>query len=86
MKARNRIKPLLTLCCALLLVAAGVFGTLAYLTGTDTVNNTFTVGNVKITLDEAKVTTGGYQQQGAAQGQQGFDAVPCFHGFSSCIK
>ena len=43
MKARNRIKPLLTLCCALLLVAAGVFGTLAYLTGTDTVNNTFTV-------------------------------------------
>ena len=30
--------------------------------------------------------TGGYQQQGAAQGQQGFDAVPCFHGFSSCIK
>ena len=53
MKARNRIKPLLTLCCALLLVAAGVFGTLAYLTGTDTVNNTFTVGNVKITLDEA---------------------------------
>ena len=29
MKARNRIKPLLTLCCALLLVAAGVFGTLA---------------------------------------------------------
>ena len=49
MKARNRIKPLLTLCCALLLVAAGVFGTLAYLTGTDTVNNTFTVGNVKIT-------------------------------------
>ena len=59
MKARNRIKPLLTLCCALLLVAAGVFGTLAYLTGTDTVNNTFTVGNVKITLDEAKVTTDG---------------------------
>ena len=43
MNARNRIKPLLTLCCALLLVAAGVFGTLAYLTGTDTVNNTFTV-------------------------------------------
>lgn len=65
MKARNRIKPLLTLCCALLLVAAGVFGTLAYLTGTDTVNNTFTVGNVKITLDEAKVTTGGTPVEGA---------------------
>ena len=65
MKARNRIKPLLTLCCALLLVAAGVFGTLAYLTGTDTVNNTFTVGNVKITLDEAKVNTDGTPVMGA---------------------
>lgn len=65
MKARNRIKPLLTLCCALLLVAAGVFGTLAYLTGADTVNNTFTVGNVKITLDEAKVTTDGTPVEGA---------------------
>ncbi|MBD8987688.1 MAG: hypothetical protein EGR01_01540 [Clostridiales bacterium] len=65
MKARNRIKPLLTLCCALLLVAAGVFGTLAYLTGTDTVNNTFTVGNVQITLDEAKVTTDGTPVEGA---------------------
>ena len=65
MKARNRIKPLLTLCCALLLVAAGVFGTLAYLTGTDTVNNTFTVGNVKITLDEARGTTEGTPVEGA---------------------
>ena len=65
MKARNRIKPLLPLCCALLLVAAGVFGTLAYLTGTDTVNNTFTVGNVKIALDEAKVTTDGTPVEGA---------------------
>ena len=38
MKARNRIKPLLTLCCALLLVAAGVFGTLA--------SSTVTVGSL----------------------------------------
>ena len=69
MKARNRIKPLLTLCCALLLVAAGVFGTLAYLTGTDTVNNTFTVGNVQITLDEAKVNTDGTPVAGAGRVQ-----------------
>ena len=65
MKARNRIKPLLTLCCALLLVAAGVFGTLAYLTGTDTLNHPFTAGNVKITLDEAKVNTDGTPVVGA---------------------
>lgn len=41
---------------AVLLVAASVMGTLAYLTSTDTVKNTFTVGKVAITLDEAKVT------------------------------
>lgn len=41
---------------AVLLVAASVMGTLAYLTSTDTVKNTFTVGKVNITLDEAKVT------------------------------
>ena len=64
MKARNRIKPLLTLCCALLLVAAGVFGTLAYLTGTDTVNNTFTVGNVKIDLIESKFHREGNDNSG----------------------
>lgn len=41
---------------AVLLVAASVMGTLAYLTSTDAVENTFTVGKVAITLDEAKVT------------------------------
>lgn len=41
---------------AVLLVAASVMGTLAYLTSNDTVKNTFTVGKVAITLDEAKVT------------------------------
>ena len=40
---------------AVLLVAATVFTTVAYLTSTDAVTNTFTVGNVAITLDEAKV-------------------------------
>lgn len=41
--------------CALLLVVGSVVGTLAYLTSTATVTNTFTVGKVAITLDEAKV-------------------------------
>lgn len=52
-------KALLTLACALLLVVASVMGTLAYLTDTDTVNNTFTVGKVDIKLDEAKVNDDG---------------------------
>lgn len=37
------------------LMAASVFGTMAYLTDTEAVTNTFTVGKVQITLDEAKV-------------------------------
>lgn len=44
---------------AVLLVAASVMGTLAYLTSTDTVKNTFTVGKVAIKLDEAKANTDG---------------------------
>lgn len=48
-------KALLFTLCAVLLVGATVMGTLAYLTSTQTVTNTFTVGKVAITLDEAKV-------------------------------
>lgn len=52
-------KVLLTLACAVLLVAASVMGTLAYLTDHDSVNNTFTVGQVHIKLDEAKANEDG---------------------------
>ena len=51
----KKSKAILMALCAVLLVAASVMGTLAYLTSTDTVTNTFTVGNVKITLDELDV-------------------------------
>ena len=46
-------KTILTALCAILLVAASVMGTLAYLTDTESVTNTFTVGKVYIELDEA---------------------------------
>ena len=48
----------LTLCAAAL-VGASVMGTMAYLTDNDEVTNTFTVGNVDITLNEAKVDVNG---------------------------
>lgn len=49
-------KALMLILCAALLVSATVMGTLAYLTSqTEVVTNTFTVGNVKITLDETDV-------------------------------
>ena len=49
-------KALLALVCAVALVFGSVFATYAYLTSTTgVVTNTFTVGNVTITLDEAAV-------------------------------
>ena len=62
---KTRSKALLLSLCAVLLVAATIFGTMAYLTASDEVNNTFTVGNVKIKLDEAKVGTDGTPVEGA---------------------
>lgn len=59
MKAKTKTKALLMSLCAVLLVAASVLGTMAYLTDSKEVNNTFTVGNVAIKLDEAKVDTDG---------------------------
>ena len=63
----KKTKAILMALCAVLLVAASVMGTLAYLTSTDTVTNTFTVGKVAITLDEAKVDPDGTPVQGAAR-------------------
>ncbi len=62
---RTRTKALLLTLCAVLLVAATVFTTVAYLKSTDEVVNTFTVGKVKITLDEAEVTSDGTPVEGA---------------------
>lgn len=56
---KTRSKALLLTLCAVLLVAASVLGTVAFLTSTASVENTFTVGSVKIRLDEAKVNTDG---------------------------
>lgn len=55
MKNRKLRKILLTICSAMLLVCLSVGATVAYLTSTDEVKNTFTVGNVAITLDETDV-------------------------------
>ena len=49
-------KKILVACLCVALAVLTIAGTtLAYLTSQDTVTNTFTVGNVSITLDEAKV-------------------------------
>ena len=55
----KKIKVLITVLCAVVLVTASVLGTLAYLTSQDEVVNTFTIGKVNITLDEADVNEDG---------------------------
>ncbi|MDI9496964.1 MAG: SipW-dependent-type signal peptide-containing protein [Bacillota bacterium] len=57
---KTRRKALFLVLCAVMLVAASVLGTMAYLTSTDEVKNTFTVGKVAIKLDEAKTDSDGY--------------------------
>lgn len=64
---KTKSKALLLTLCAVLLVTASMLGTMAYLTSTDEVKNTFTVGQVKITLDEAKVDENGKPVEGAAR-------------------
>lgn len=56
---KKKTKALMLVLCAVLLVTASVLGTMAYLTSTDQVVNTFTVGKVAITLDEAQVNPDG---------------------------
>ena len=56
---RTKTKALVLALCAVLLVVATVFVTMAFLTSKDTVTNTFTIGKVTITLDEADVNNDG---------------------------
>lgn len=64
---KTKSKALILTLCAVLLVAASMLGTMAYLTSTDEVENTFTVGQVKIELDEAKANPDGSLVAGAAR-------------------
>lgn len=57
-------KILAMLLCAVLLIGVSVGGTLAYLTSQDEVVNNFTVGKVKISLDEAPVNDAGKKLPG----------------------
>lgn len=70
MKKPQTRRILLLLGCAVLLVCLSVGATLAYLTSqTAPVVNTFTVGNVTITMDEAKVNAYGEVLTGEEAGR-----------------
>lgn len=56
---KTKSKALLLALCAVSLVTASVFGTMAYLTDNKKVTNNFTVGSVAITMDETDVDEAG---------------------------
>lgn len=70
---KTKSKALLLSLCAVLLVAATVLGTIAWLTAQDSVTNTFTVGNVKIELKEPRTDEFGEHYYKMAAGGTGKD-------------
>lgn len=64
---RTKTKALALALCTVLLVVSTVFVTMAFLTDKDSVKNTFTFGQVGISLDEADVNTDGTLIEGAAR-------------------
>jgi len=72
---KTRTKALLAACSLIALMVATAFGTLAYLTDTDSVANTFTVGNVDIDLYEY-VTNDQGEQDKTDTGKEFEDIIP----------
>ena len=62
---KTKSKALILAICAILLLSVSVFGTMAYLTDEKAVTNTFTVGDVEITLDEIDVDEYGVEVENA---------------------
>lgn len=74
---KTKSKALLMTLCAVLLVAASVLGTMAYLTSTTgPVTNTFSIGKIDITLDEAPVNVDGEVIDGARRMENQYKLVP----------
>ena len=61
----------------LLVVALSIGGTIAYLTAqTDAITNTFTIGNIQITLKEMVKDTSGSEVEATTTAQKTFTVVP----------
>lgn len=74
---KKGLKALLLVLCAVALVVTSVFATLAYMTSqTATITNTFSVGNVKITMDEAPVDVYGNVVEGDRRTANNYKLVP----------
>ena len=73
---KNRSKALLLALCALMLVVTTVFTTLAYLTDSEDIVNTFTVGSVSITLTESNTDAYGKLTDGTNNTGNEYKLIP----------
>lgn len=72
----KRSKSLVMMLCALLLAAGAILGTVAYLQDSASVVNTFTVGNVRLKLDEALVNEKGEPIGGRTEAGNAYHLLP----------
>ena len=73
---KTKTKAFVLALCAVLLVVSTVFVTMAFLTSQDTVTNTFTVGNVTITLDETDVDLYGVKDSETRVDKNEYKLIP----------
>lgn len=76
MNMKTLRKILAAICATALIVCISVGATIAYLTSADTVENTFTVGQVHIKLDEAPVDELGAKKDGARVKENSYKLYP----------
>ncbi len=72
----KKSKILILSVCAVLLIAVSVLGTIAYLTDSEGVVNTFTVGQVDLVLDEAVVDADGNPTGGRTEEGNAYHLIP----------
>ncbi|MEE0840692.1 MAG: SipW-dependent-type signal peptide-containing protein [Acutalibacteraceae bacterium] len=72
----KKIKIISLVMCAVLLISAAVAGTFAYLMDTDEAVNVFTVGNVKMLLDETDVDENGVKESDNRVKENTYHLVP----------
>lgn len=73
---KTKTKALILAVCAVLLVVTTVFATVAFLTSTATVTNTFTFGKVAITLDETDVDLYGVKDGDSRVAKNDYKLIP----------
>ncbi len=73
---RIRTQAAVLVLCVIMLAAASIFGTVAYLTDWQAVTNTFTVGRVSITMDETDVDANGLQDSPIRVRENSYKLMP----------